>query len=76
MFRNYIPSELGLMTNSPIGEFLISSIAGPTAKFLNFLWLIFLNYVFIGLEESYLTSNTGLSYFFKSNLSLSKSIKG
>lgn len=75
MFKNYIPSELGLMTKSPIGEFLINSIAGPTARFLNFLWLIFLNSVFMGLDElSSLTSMTGLSSFFRSNLS--KSING
>ena len=75
MFKDYAPSELGLITKSPIGEFFINSIAGPTDKFLNFRWLIFLNSVFIGLdEESSLTSITGLSYFFKSNLS--KSIKG
>lgn len=35
-FKKSGPYELGLITKSPIGEFFINSIAGPTARFLNF----------------------------------------
>ena len=72
------PCELGLMMKSPIWESFIISMAGTALMFLNLGWDILLKsaLMLLGIYFSYFTYMTGLSYFLRSNLSFSRSIKG
>ncbi len=76
MVRKLLPSVLGLMTKSPTFNSLTSYIAVCKLIFLNFGWLILLNYVFGRTIVSSFTSTAGSISFDKSKFSLSRSILG
>lgn len=71
-----LPSVLGLMRKSPTFNYFTSYIAVCKLIFLNFGWLILLNYVFGLTTVSSFTYTAGNISFDRSKFSLSKSMLG